>query len=130
MQTAPHAPMTRLVVVIDDDPVIREAMDGLLRSWGYQVLTAASSEAALALLGRDQQRPDLIISDFDLADGKTGIEAIERLRGAFDIPALLISGSAEPARSQQGRARYHVLYKPVDPAALQAMLKRLIAGEA
>ncbi len=130
MQMAPHAPANRLVVVIDDDPTILDAMDGLLRSWGYQVVTAASDEAALARLA-EQQRPDLIISDYHLADGKTGVQAVERLRDAFEIPALIITGGAMPARPHRSRpSRYQLMRKPVEPMALQAMLSQLIVGEA
>lgn len=126
MQMAQHAPAAKLVVVIDDDPVILEAMDGLLRSWGYQVVTAASDEAAIARLASHAQRPDLIISDYHLGDGKTGAQAIERLRTSFEIPALLITGGTGPVRPQRGH-RYHLMRKPVEPAALQAMVSQLIA---
>jgi CheY-like chemotaxis protein len=126
LQTAHGAPTGKLVVVIDDDPAVLEGMSGLLRSWGYTVVPAASDEAALARLADSGRRPDLIISDYHLSEGKTGLEAIERLRGAFEIPALLITGDAAPARPQEGRAgRYHLLHKPVDPTALLALLSGL-----
>jgi CheY-like chemotaxis protein len=130
MPTAQDAPANKLVVVIDDDPIILDAMAGLLRSWGYQVVTAASDEAALARLASHDQRPDLIISDYHLADGKTGVQAIERLRGAFEIPAVLITGGSLPARRQRGRPTgYQLMRKPVEPTALQAMLSQLITRQ-
>ena len=130
MPTAPDAPRAKLVVVIDDDLLALEAMSGLLRSWGYRVVTAASDDVALAHLAEHPERPDLIICDYRLAEGKIGTHAIQRLRDAFEIPALLITGEAAPAHPQEGRAgRYDVLHKPLDPTALQALLNRVFKRE-
>src|SRR5262245_26925986 len=119
---------TKLVVAIDDDPAIREAMRGLLRSWGYRVVTADSESAALARL---DQRPDLIICDYGLANGKVGVDAIKQLRDAFEIPAILITGEAAPAGSPEGRAsRYHLMHKPTDPMALQTLLSQMFENQA
>ena len=73
--------------------------------------------------------PDLIISDYRLPDGNTGIEAIERLRSAFGspIPAFLISGDVSPERLREARAGgYHLQHKPVDPMLLRAMFNQLL----
>jgi DNA-binding response OmpR family regulator len=71
----------------------------------------------------------LIVSDFHLSDGKTGIEAIELLRGAFRTPiaAFLLSGdtSSEPLSAVQSSG-YHLLHKPVDPMTLRAMLNSML----
>ena len=64
--------------MIDDDALALEGTGGLLRSWGCRVVTAESDREALTKL--DGTAPDLIISDFHLQDGRTGIEAIGELR--------------------------------------------------
>ena len=115
----------KLVVVIDDDALVLDSMGGLLRSWGCDVMTAASAHVALAGLAERDRTPDLIISDYRLSDGQSGIEAIEKLREAFNlsIPAFLISGDTAPELLQEARASgYHLLHKPVRPRALRAML--------
>jgi CheY-like chemotaxis protein len=130
MQIAHDAPMAKLVVVIDDDPLVLEGMSGLLRSWGYQVVAADTDDAALARLAEYGQRPDLIICDYRLAGGKTGVQAIGRLRAAFDIPAFLITAEAAPERLYEARASgYPLLHKPVDPMALRAMIRQLLKLE-
>ena len=128
MPQAPDSPRTRLVVVIDDDPAIREAMSGLLRSWGYRAVTAASEDAALALLAEQDQRPDLIMSDYRLARAKVGVEAIKRLRDAFEIPALLITGEAAPVGLPEGSCN-RLMHKPADPTALQTLLSQMLKCE-
>jgi CheY-like chemotaxis protein len=121
------APVAKLVVVIDDDPLILEATGGLLRFWGYCVVTAQSCEEALARLAKTQagRRPDVIVSDYQLSRGLTGVDAIERLRSAFynPIPALLISGDATcSARCEGGSQGYHLFHKPVNAERLHAAL--------
>jgi len=120
----------KLVVVIDDDPLVLDSTGGLLRSWGCGVVTASSEHSALAVLAEHDRPPDLIIADSRLSDGKSGIEAVARLRTAFNasIPAFLISGDTDPERLREARASgYHLLHKPVRPMALRAMLSQFLA---
>lgn len=118
----------KLILVIADAPMVKEGTGGLLGKWGYAVLTAGSDEAALMRVAQRQQRPDLIISDYHLATGKTGIRAIEQINAAFgsSIPAILISGdtAAEPLHDANERG-YILLHKPVDPMRLRAVMHEL-----
>jgi CheY-like chemotaxis protein len=119
----------KLVVVIDDDELVLDGMGGLFRSWGCRVVTGGSYTAALSGLAEHEHPPDLIISDFRLPDGKTGIDAIERMRSEFStqIPAFLISGDTNSEPLREARAGgYDLLHKPVDPMTLRAMLSHLL----
>jgi signal transduction histidine kinase/integral membrane sensor domain MASE1/CheY-like chemotaxis protein len=118
----------KVILIIDDAPIVLEGTSGLLGKWGYSVVTAASDEAAMSQLTERQQRPDLIISDYHLANGKTGIEAIERIDAAFgaSIPTILISGDTAPERLRDAKDKgYILLHKPVDPMRLRAVLHQL-----
>jgi signal transduction histidine kinase/integral membrane sensor domain MASE1/CheY-like chemotaxis protein len=118
----------KVILIIDDAPIVLEGTSGLLGKWGYAVVTAGSDETALSQLTEREQRPDLIISDYHLADGKTGIEAIERIEGALgaSIPAILISGDTAPERLRDARDKgYILLHKPVDPMRLRAVMHQL-----
>jgi signal transduction histidine kinase len=119
----------KLVLVLDDDPLVRDGMRGLLQSWGYRVATMDSESAALTAVLEQGCRPDLIISDYRLEHGKTGFEAIERLHRACGapIPAFLVSGDTAPERLREATASgYHLLHKPVSPMTLRAMVSRLL----
>jgi CheY-like chemotaxis protein len=135
--TAPPVPMRgqldrsneKLVVVIENDPLALEGMGGILRSWGCRVITATTDGKALEALTEHGSAPDLIISDYHLSDGRTGLEAIARLRGALSvqIPAFLISGDTTPETLREAKANgCHLLHKPVDPMALRAMFSQAI----
>ena len=127
MKATRSAPVAKLVVVIDDDPLILEATEGLLRSWGCCVVAARSCDEALAETEAGR-RPDVIVCDYQLSRGVTGVDAIERLRSAFPIPAfppipaLLISGDASSLRCEVGSRAYRLLYKPVNAERFHAAL--------
>jgi GAF domain-containing protein/CheY-like chemotaxis protein len=131
--SAPYSPSLdpaqgKLVVVIDDDPLVLEAMGGVLRSWGCTVIGGESGPAALSHIQTHARRPDLIVSDYRLASG-TGIEAIRQLREKFgeDVPAFLISGDTAPERLRDAAANgFQLLHKPVPPMRLRAMLNQLL----
>jgi signal transduction histidine kinase/ActR/RegA family two-component response regulator len=122
-------PNGKLVLVIDDDPLVLESMGGIFRRWGCQVVTADSDRKALRAITEHDRLPDVIISDYSLANGHTGIEAIEWLRQelAAPISAFLISGDTDPALLHEAKAKgFHLLHKPVDPMALRAMFNQAV----
>jgi signal transduction histidine kinase/ActR/RegA family two-component response regulator len=119
----------KLVLVIDDDPLVLEGMSGIFRKWGCRVITADSDSKALKAVTEQDDLPDLIISDYHLANDRTGIETIEWLRGELSaqIPAFLISGDTDPATLHEAKAKgLHLLHKPVDPMALRAMFNQAV----
>ena len=129
MKATRSASVAKLVVVIDDDTLILEATEGLLRSWGCCVVAARSCDEALVRLAETETggRPDVIVCDYQLSRGVTGVDAIERLRSAFPIPALpipalLISGDAGSLRCEVGSRGYRLLYKPVNAERFHAAL--------
>lgn len=113
---------SKLVVLIDDDPLVLEATAGLLRSWGCLVVAAESYGAALTRLAEFGRRPDLIICDYRLSEEATGVDAIEGLRSEFEIPALLISGDPTSPPGERPFNSYNLLHKPLDAAAFRAAL--------
>jgi two-component system, sensor histidine kinase len=123
----------KLVVVIDDDALVLDAMRGILKSWGCSVITAKSDAGALAALAGHARQPDLIISDYRLGNGKTGFDVIERLRSSFSaqIPAFLISGDTAPERLREASASgYYLLHKPVLPMTLRSIVSQLLKDHA
>jgi CheY-like chemotaxis protein/anti-sigma regulatory factor (Ser/Thr protein kinase) len=119
------------VLLIEDDTQAREAMSTLLEGWGLQVIAAAdldTAERSLAGTGV----PALIVSDYRLGGGITGIEAVTRLRRLFDrrVAAILVSGDTSPeGMAEMQEAGIPVLHKPVRPAKLRALVNHLVAHE-
>ena len=125
---APDVSSGKLVVVIDDEALVLEGIGGLLRKWGCRVVSAGSFAAAMAGLDKNEP-PDLIISDYRLGNGQSGIATIAQLRETFGaaIPAFLISGDTAPERLREAReSGHHLLHKPVRPMRLRAMVSQLL----
>ena len=122
MKATRKTPAAKLVIVIDDDALVLEATGSLLRSWGFEVVTAESYGESMDRLGKHGRRPDLIVCDYRLSEGATGIDAIESLRNAFAIPALLISGDGSSPQSNAASGAYQLLHKPVNAATLRALV--------
>jgi len=109
------------VLVIDDDKATLEATAALLSNWGWDI------DARTHLSEKDFEklnRPNLIISDYDLGLGRTGLDAISEICALHgDIPALLITGSSNvDIRRKILRAGYLVLHKPVRPVQLRSAI--------
>jgi len=82
------------IILIEDDANVANAWSLLLEAEGYRVVTAESAPEAHALIERLDEAPALIVSDFHLLDGSTGVEAVATIRDYFDrnIPAFIVSG--------------------------------------
>ncbi|NDP39304.1 MAG: response regulator [Rhodoferax sp.] len=118
------------VLVIEDDPLVRDALVSLLGSWQVEVVVAEGLAMALALL-KSGAAPDVIVADYRLREGENGIEVIRQLRAAAGhaIPACLVSGDTEAALLQAAAASsLTLLHKPVRPAKLRSLLRRLSLG--
>ena len=117
-----------LVVVIDDNEDALAGMAAVLEKWGCRAVTAtAATDAVVQLISGDLQ-PDLNVSDYHLADGIKGDEAIAEVQRELDrrSAAAIMTSDPDPAlrKSLQDRELV-VLDKPVNLAKLRAMIDRL-----
>jgi two-component system, sensor histidine kinase len=116
----------RCILVIDDEASIVDGMAALLGSWGAQTMIAGKGEEAMAQIAARTAPPDLIIADYQLRDGEIGPEVVAAVRKhfGFDIPAILVTGSATPERLEEARdLGHHLLLKPVMPAKLRTLIQ-------
>jgi signal transduction histidine kinase len=119
---------SRTVLLIDDEEAIRTSVAELLTEWGYVVVEAATTAAAVEAARARQGLIDIVVSDLRLRQGEDGLRAIEQVRRAcgFDVPALIVTGDTAPDQVLRVHESGHiVLYKPVQPKELLTVLKRL-----
>ena len=118
----------RLIVLVEDEPVVLAGLEAVLKSWGATLASFNSVSACVAWLeGRQTSlaRPDLLIVDFRLEDGRSGLEAITLMRTHFKqkIPAIVVTGSTMTGHEQEAHDMdFHLLIKPVLPNKLRAMI--------
>ncbi|MDP2804516.1 MAG: ATP-binding protein, partial [Gallionellaceae bacterium] len=119
-----------MVLVVDDDPLVRKSTQGIIESWGCHVSMAASLAQVKEVHSKTDY--DLIICDYRLPDGN-GIEMSDWIQANFNIqPAfILISGDTSPEILQSVSEKgIHLLHKPVRPAKLRSLIQHLISDKA
>ncbi len=83
-----------IVLLVDDEDVVRESTADMLEEFGFEVRQASSAEAALALVAKGMT-PDLLVTDH-LMPGMTGVDLIEALRRVLPkLPAMIVSGYSD-----------------------------------
>ena len=114
------------ILVVDDDPKIRQLVDLRLTPAGYEVLTAASGEEALDVIAR-QGLPHLAIVDL-MMSGMTGFEFCEAVQRFSDLPVILLTAMGEEDTVVEGIERYAEDYivKPFSPRELLARVQRVL----
>ena len=119
------------VLVIEDDDDLRGLLELLLTDDGYTVVGARDANHARQLLLGGALVPDMILADYSLADGVTGLAAIDSARRvlARDVPAVVLTGEVTAVALRHVAAhRCEVLNKPVDVALLRSTMANLLAG--
>ena len=113
-----------LVLVIDDELIIRQSLHAVLSGWGCQVATAADSEEAVSWV-RANRPPDLIIADYRLRGGRIGTNAVKEVHLAcgHPVPAIILTGDTSPERmAEVHRSGFEIAHKPLSPDKLRAMV--------
>jgi signal transduction histidine kinase/CheY-like chemotaxis protein len=111
-----------MALVIDDDPLVRDAVALVLGDRHLDVRTAGSCAEAVALV-EGGVHPDLMVVDYDLGDGPNGLDTVGRIEARLGSVARVVivtgaSDAATLARLQQSGLEW--LVKPVDPPVLLA----------
>jgi PAS domain S-box-containing protein len=122
-------PAGALILLIEDDDAVRAATEFYLKTMGHTAIGASGIAAAERALQDASRLPDLIITDYHLGNGETGIHAINRLRTQADrpLPALMLSGDTSPSILKQAQAEScRVLNKPVDVRNLVAEISSVL----
>ena len=114
---APHGTVSGLVILIEDDVNVANAWGLLLEAEGYRVAMAASAPETRALIERVDETPALVISDFHLLDGSTGVQAVSAIREHFgsEIPAFIVSGdTSKVVKDARLLDNCTLMCKPID----------------
>jgi DNA-binding response OmpR family regulator len=113
------------VLVVDDEPTVREVVAGYLRRDGHDVSEAGDGTTALELL--DAEPPDLVVLDMMLP-GVNGLDVLRRVRAVSDIPVIMLTARAEEsdrvAGLELGADDYVV--KPFSPRELAARVNGVL----
>src|SRR5688572_29527173 len=118
-------PPSRVVLVVDDESMLRNLLSRLLRMEGYEVIEASDGEEALAQL--EAGHPDLVLLDV-MMPARDGLDVLGDLRQTSDVPVILVSALGEEADRvlglKMGADDYVV--KPFSAAELSARIESVL----
>jgi two-component system, chemotaxis family, CheB/CheR fusion protein len=118
------------ILVVEDDPSVREMLALLLEGEGHRATAAEDGRKALGLAARGVIRPDLVIADYNLPKGLNGLQVVAGLREMLghEIPAVILTGdiSTDTLREIAQGGHLH-LNKPVKAKELMGLIERCLA---
>jgi Na+/proline symporter/signal transduction histidine kinase/CheY-like chemotaxis protein len=117
------------VLCIDNDPAALRGLATLLNSWGCETLAEQGIEDLVANRRLQSWRPAIIVVDYHLEGGATGLDVVRHLRAVERVhaPVLVVSADASDAVRQEAEALDCVfLRKPLKPLAVRSALARLL----
>ncbi len=120
-----------VILAIDDEPDILEGIEASLTQQGYRVITGCTVDDAMAAVRAAGVMPDVILSDYRLEGGVTGIDAIRRVRDSLGgpIPGILLTGDTAPEilRATQSSG-FPLLHKPLPVHELKGAIIAALSG--
>lgn len=109
------------VLIVDDDPDVREIMSGVLSDLGYRVRDVGSGESALNLL--HDYRPDLLVLDFGMPDANGAEVAVSARQLNAGLWILFVSGYSDTSAIERAVGKATLLHKPFRPAEFAAAVR-------
>ena len=108
------------VLIIEDEPFIAMELEGLIESLGHRGLGVASTHGEAIALMKDR-KPGLILSDIQLADGSSGLDAVNELLRSFEVPVIFITAFPEQFLTGERPEPAFLIAKPFQPAMVSAI---------
>lgn len=119
------ADLATLVLIIEDEGVIAADLEAMVTELGHQVSEVATTRTeAVASVGR--QRPGLVLADIKLADGSSGIDAVNDILAKIDVPVIFITAFPERLLTGKRPEPTFLITKPFLPSTVQAMISQAL----
>jgi len=117
------------ILIIDDEQPILDAMTVMLTDWSCHPQGFTTLDDAELAIDTGSCRPDIIISDYRLANDVTGLDVIHRLHHKLgkEVPALLVSGDTDPVLLERiHKHNFYLLHKPLKAFQLKKVIRILL----
>ena len=119
------ADMATDILIIEDEPLIAMDLEALVEGLGHNVSGVARTRSeAVKLAGT--KRPGLILADIQLADGSSGLDAVNDLLKAFEVPVIFITAYPERFLTGERPEPAFLIAKPFQPANVSAVISQAL----
>jgi len=116
------------VLIIEDETFIAMDLEGLVENLGHRVLgVARTHDAALKLAAA--KKPGLILADIQLADGSSGLDAVNDLLKSFEVPVIFITAYPERFLTGERPEPAFLIAKPFQPSTVSAVISQVLFFE-
>ncbi len=113
------------VLIIEDEPIIALDIEGMVRDLGHDVLgVARTHRAAVALV--QAQTPGLVLADIQLADGSSGLDAVNEILTEIEVPVIFITAFPERLLTGEKPEPAFLITKPFRPEAVKAAISQAL----
>ncbi len=113
------------VMIIEDEPIIALDIEGILQELGHTITgIARTHKEAIALVKTKQ--PGLVLADIQLADGSSGLDAVNEILTSIDVPVIFITAYPERLLTGSKPEPAFMVTKPFQPDALKAIISQAL----
>ncbi len=113
------------IMIIEDEPLIAMDLESLVEGLGHKVTGVARTRGE-ALTLAEQKRPGLILADIQLADGSSGLDAVNDLLETFEVPVIFITAYPERFLTGERPEPAFLIAKPFQPAHVSAVISQAL----
>jgi DNA-directed RNA polymerase specialized sigma24 family protein len=116
------------VLIIEDEAFIALDLEGLVEGLGHRVLGVARTHKEAVALAKTK-RPGIILADIELADGSSGLDAVNEMLKSFEVPVIFITAYPERFLTGERPEPAFLIAKPFQPATVSAVLSQALFFE-
>ncbi len=113
------------VLIIEDEPIIALDIETMVEELGHSVTGVARTQReAIALVAK--KRPGLVLADIQLADGSSGLDAVNEILSSIDVPVIFITAYPERLLTGDRPEPAFLITKPFQPEAVKAAISQAL----
>jgi DNA-directed RNA polymerase specialized sigma24 family protein len=116
------------VLIIEDEPMIAMDLEGIVEGLGHRV-TAVARTHAEAVKAVKKEKPGLVLADIQLADGSSGLDAVNEMLATFEVPVIFITAYPDRLLTGERPEPAFLITKPYQPDTVKAIVSQALFFE-
>jgi DNA-directed RNA polymerase specialized sigma24 family protein len=116
------------VLVIEDEPMIAMDLEGIVEGLGHKVMAVARTHAE-AVKAIAHEKPGLVLADIQLADGSSGLDAVNEMLASFQVPVIFITAYPDRLLTGERPEPAFLITKPYQPDTVKAIVSQALFFE-